>query len=272
MTPSGPAKVPYLVLVLCLLLPACAATHAPGSSGEGQATAEPDPGNGDPLEPLNRAVYSFNETLDRYVMRPVASGYRTAIPPPIRHGVSNFFNNLYEPTVMVNNLLQGKFKAAAADLGRFVTNTTLGVFGLFDIAGWSGLPAHSEDFGQTLGSWGVQEGPYLVLPFFGPSNIRDGIGRYGDYLTYPPSYMEQQSAYWKLFALQTVDTRAQLLDAGDILEQAAGKDPYIFVREAYRQRRRSLINDGSAQEPAPVDPSIFEDDRPKPKTPSPEPR
>jgi phospholipid-binding lipoprotein MlaA len=210
-------------------------------------------------------MYVFNDKLDRYLLKPVAQGYRAALPQPVRTGVSNFFSNLREPVVMVNDALQGKFKNAASDFGRFLTNTTLGVFGLFDVASHFGLDRHYEDLGQTLGVWGVGEGPYLVLPLFGPSNFRDGVGLYGDLQLYPPHRMEEQSTAWKLYAVDVIDTRARLLDAGDILEQAAGQDPYVFVREAYRQRRRSLIQDGGTGAPAPLDPSIFEDDRPASK-------
>lgn len=252
-----PPAVSFPVVVLLLLLSACATT---GGGGDGEYA--PPPETRDPLEPFNRAVYTFNQELDRFVLEPVARGYRAVVPRPVRAGVSNFFNNLWEPSIMLNNLLQGKVTHAASDLGRFVTNTTLGVFGLFDVATRLGLERHEEDLGQTLGVWGVGEGAYLVLPFFGPSNFRDGAGLYGDLQLYPPTHLSDDSTRWQVYALDTVDTRAQLLDAGDILEQAAGDDPYAFVREAYRQRRQSLIRDGGGEEPAPLDPSIFEEDEP----------
>jgi phospholipid-binding lipoprotein MlaA len=256
-----------LALLLCLL-GGCATTRdvaepaAAKPASQGRPAAEEGYSANDPLEPLNRAVYVFNDKLDRYVLKPVAKGYRAVLPRPVRKGVSNFFSNLREPAVVVNSALQGKFKNAASDLGRFVTNSTLGVFGIFDVATYFGLEKHAEDLGQTLGVWGIGEGPYLVLPIFGPSNIRDGIGLYGDQQLYPPAHMEEQSTAWKLYVVEAIDTRARLLEAGDILEQAAGQDPYVFVREAYRQRRRSLIHDGAAPAAAPVDPSIFEDDKP----------
>jgi phospholipid-binding lipoprotein MlaA len=260
-----------LWLLFVLLLFGCATTREATESGKPRAAAEETERANDPLEPLNRAVYAFNDKLDRYLLKPVATGYRAAIPAPVRTGVSNFFRNLREPAVLVNDALQGKFKEAASDLGRFLTNTTLGVFGLVDVASHFGLEHHNEDFGQTLAVWGVGEGPYLVLPLLGPSNIRDGIGLYGDQQLYPPAYMEEQSTAWKLYLIEAIDTRARLLDAGDILEQAAGQDPYVFVREAYRQRRRSLIEDGATAGPSPLDPSIFEDDRPAKPTDSPRP-
>jgi phospholipid-binding lipoprotein MlaA len=252
----------FVALLVAALLAGCATARAPGDAS---SPADGVEGANDPFESFNRAMYGFNDTLDRYVLKPVAKGYRAALPGPVRKGVSNFFSNLREPIVFVNNALQGKLKNAASDLGRFLTNSTIGVFGLFDVATEFGLERHNEDLGQTLGVWGVKEGPYLVLPFFGPSTIRDGVSLYGDYQLYPPRYVEDDEAMWALYITEVIDTRARLLDAGDILDQAAGDDPYLFVREAYRQRRRSLIGDGAAPAPSPLDPSIFDDDRPAPK-------
>jgi phospholipid-binding lipoprotein MlaA len=255
----------YLVLALsCLLLTGCATTPSgdmgaePDATAAAQDAAEKDAAN-DPFEGFNRAMYTFNDTLDRYFLKPVAQGYRAVTPKPVRTGVSNFFSNLFEPIVMLNSLLQGKVANAGSDLGRFVTNSTVGLFGLFDVASHWGMARHEEDFGQTLGKWGFSEGPYLVLPILGPSTIRDGVGTTVDFYTHPVSYMEQRSTATKVNSLRIIDARSRLLEAGDILEQAAGDDPYIFVREAYRQRRRSLVTDGAAEGPADVDPSIFED-------------
>lgn len=241
-------------LLLVLALAGCATTGGNTEDPYGTPTY-------DPLEPLNRAVYVFNDRFDRYLAKPAARGYRAVVPRPVRRGVTNFFANLWEPSIMVNDLLQGKFGHAASDLARFLTNSTIGVFGLFDVASGMGLERHDEDLGQTLGVWGFGEGPYLVLPFFGPSNIRDGVGLYGDLQMYPPTHLHDESTRWNLYVLDAVDTRARLLDAGDILEQAAGEDPYVFVREAYLLRRRSQIQDGMDQ-PAPLDPSIFEEEPP----------
>lgn len=227
---------------------------------------EERPDSHDPFEPVNRAIYSFNQQFDRFLLKPVAKGYRAVLPRPVQRGVSNFFSNLREPAVVVNDALQGRFVDAGSDLGRFITNTTIGIFGLFDVATHFGMERHTADFGQTLGKWGIGEGPYLVLPLLGPSNIRDSVGLYGDTELYPPTHMEEQSTAWKLYAVEAIDTRARLLDAGDILEQAGGEDPYIFVREAYRQRRRTLIQgESAAPAPSQVDPSIFEEDEPAPK-------
>lgn len=263
MTRSSVCAVLLLLLAGTFLSGCATSKMAEGGSEQSAAKADVDDTN-DPFEGFNRAIYLFNDKADRYVLKPIAQGYQTITPAPVRKGVSNFFSNLREPIVFLNNALQGKFGDAASDLGRFLTNSTVGVLGIFDVAQHIGLERHNEDFGQTLGVWGVGEGPYLVLPFIGPSNLRDGPSLYVDHQAHPLEYMEEQSTASKLRAVDVVDTRARLLDAGDILEQAAGEDPYVFVREAYRQRRRSQINDGGAggSTPSAVDPSIFEDDRP----------
>ena len=221
----------------------------------------------DPFEGFNRAVYKFNEKTDQYVLKPLAKGYRAVVPQPVSKSISNFFSNLYDPANMLYNFLQGKPKAGFSDLGRFIVNSTFGIAGLFDVASKMGLSKHDEDFGQTLAVWGVREGPYLVLPFLGPSNIRDGVSLPIDWYTYPPNHMEEHSTRDKLFVVEVVDKRAQLLEASDILEQAAGGDPYAFVREAYRQRRLSLIYDGNPPLPPPP-PGLFEEDEPAPQKPS----
>ncbi|HEY5683106.1 MAG TPA: VacJ family lipoprotein [Sulfuricaulis sp.] len=218
----------------------------------------------DPFEGFNRAVYKFNEKTDQYVVKPLAKGYRAVVPQPVSKSISNFFSNLYDPANMLYNFLQGKPKAGFSDLGRFIVNSTVGIAGLFDVASKMGLSKHNEDFGQTLAVWGVGDGPYLVLPFFGPSNIRDGASLPVDWYTYPPNHMEEHSTRDKMFIVEVVDKRAQLLDASDILEQAAGGDPYAFVREAYRQRRLSLIYDGNPPQPPPP-PGLFEEDEPAPQ-------
>lgn len=245
----------------------CATTGAVDDqpSPNADMTTNGPEGTYDPLQGVNRVVFKFNDKFDRFVAKPVAKGYRAITPRPVRRGVSNFFDNLYQPIVIVNETLQGKFKAAASDVGRFLTNSTIGVLGLFDVASKFGMEQHNEDFGQTLGVWGVKEGPYLVLPFFGPSNLRDGVGLVGDYATHPITYMDDQSTASKLTTGRIIDARYRLLEAGDILDEAAGDDPYVFVREAFLQRRRSLVSDGAAEGPAQVDPSIFEDEKPAEK-------
>ncbi len=215
----------------------------------------------DPLEGFNRAMFRFNEKFDEYLLKPLAKGYRAVLPGFARQGIANFFSNLRDPVVAVNNVLQGKFKQAGSDLLRFAINSTLGLAGLFDPATAMGLEKHDEDFGQTLAVWGVGEGPYLVLPIFGPSTLRDGIGLAADYYLYPPTHMEETSTRDKLSATNLVSRRAQLLEASDILEQAGGEDPYVFVREFYRQRRRNQIYDGAPPMEAP---SFLFDETPSP--------
>lgn len=249
----------FLILVLAMLATGCATSRL----GEPQSDDAVVDETNDPLEGFNRAMFKFNDKADRYVLKPIAKGYRAITPRFMRQGVSNFFNNLYEPVVMLNSALQGKFGNAASDLGRFVTNTTVGLLGLFDVASHWGMEPHDEDFGQTLGVWGVGEGPYLVLPLLGPSGIRDGVGLVGDYMTHPANHIEDRSTQSKVRSVRIIDARYRLLEAGDILDQAAGEDPYVFVREAYRQRRRNLVTDGAGEGPAQVDPSIFEDEKPK---------
>jgi phospholipid-binding lipoprotein MlaA len=235
-------------------------------TAEGNSTAEARNKPGDPLEGFNRAMYTFNDKMDRYILKPVAKGYRAVTPKPVRRGISNFFSNLREPIVMLNNLLQGKPADAVSDLSRFVFNSTFGIFGLFDVASKMDLPKHNEDFGQTLAVWGVGDGAYLVLPFFGPSNLRDGPALVVDWETYPPNHMEERSTRAKLLLVETVDKRAQLLDASDILDQAAGQDPYVFVRETFRQLRRNQVYDGNPPQAAPPA-FLFEDDNPAPDAP-----
>jgi phospholipid-binding lipoprotein MlaA len=197
----------------------------------------------DPFEPFNRGVYQFNETLDRFVVKPVAQGYQFILPQPVRMSVSNFFSNMNDVTVLINNVLQGKFLKAVDDFGRIAINTTIGVLGLFDIASEAGLRKNNEDFGQTLGVWGMPQGPFIMLPVFGPSTGRDAVGLVGDFYTDPlrstdPVHLRNQAR-----GLRMVDTRAQLLDASKVLD-AAALDPYEFLRDAYLQRRRNLIYDG----------------------------
>jgi phospholipid-binding lipoprotein MlaA len=268
--------VPVLWLIAMTAgLSACGGTptlkEAP-ETPESAATAPPTPtasptpqtvGSGDPFEGFNRVMYSFNDKLDRYVLKPVAKGYRAVTPDVVRRGITNFFSNLHEPIIIVNDALQGKFRQAASDTGRFLSNSTVGLVGLFDVATSFGLPKHDEDFGQTLGVWGVGEGAYLVLPFFGPSSIRDGVGLVADYETYPPSYLHSGPRD-KLGLVEVVNKRARLLDASDILEQAGGEDPYVFLREFYRQQRRNAIYDGNPPQTQSDKSLLFEDDTPAP--------
>lgn len=203
----------------------------------------------DPLEPVNRAVDTFNDKFDRALLKPTAQVYEKAVPPLARSSVTNFFSNLREPIVIVNNLLQGKPRQGVADTGRLLVNTTLGVFGLFDPATQMGLEKHHEDFGQTLGRWGVGEGWYLVLPILGPSTVRDGVGMVVDYQIDPLAQHDEVRERNSLAALNVVDTRARLLGATRLRDTAA-LDPYLFTREAYRQHRWDRIYDGNPPPPS----------------------
>lgn len=247
----------------CLSLLACAVLAACSSTGP---VREADTGSRDPLEGLNRAVYKFNDVADEYVIKPVAKGYKYVTPQLVRTGVTHFFFNLGEPLNVVNGLLQGKYEESLSDAGRFLVNTTVGVVGIFDFASDMGLQRHDEDFGQTLGVWGVADGPYVVLPILGPRNLRDAVMLPLNILMNPTTYFEPAAASWGAWSLDLVNTRTRYLGTKDIIEQAAGQDPYIFVREAYRQRRRSDVYDGEPKtlENGAVDELLFEDEPPAP--------
>jgi phospholipid-binding lipoprotein MlaA len=197
----------------------------------------------DPIEGFNRAVFSFNEGLDAAVIRPIAKGYETVLPGPVRTGVSNFYNNIGDLFISVNNLLQGKPADAVGDAARFAFNSTFGIAGLFDVASGMGLEKHEEDFGQTLGSWGVGPGPYLVLPVYGPRDVRDAAGLALDVSVDPVSRVDHVPTRNALTALRLVNERANLLPADQIIAEAA-LDKYSYLRDAYLQRRRSLVFDG----------------------------
>jgi len=241
---SFPAKSLIIIFSLLLLV---------GCSSN-KTSSDPN----DPFEGYNRAMFTFNDNLDQYVLKPVAKGYDFIAPSPVQKGVSNFFSNLDDIVVLVNDLFQFKFSQAASDTGRLLINSTLGLFGLIDWATDLGLEKHNEDFGQTLGYWGVPPGPYFVLPFLGPSTIRDAPGIAVDTAHFDPIYNEldkgfpaprrnSESAIWGLTITKAIDTRTQLLKAGNILEEAA-LDRYIFIREAYMQRRKNLVYDGNPPE------------------------
>jgi phospholipid-binding lipoprotein MlaA len=198
----------------------------------------------DPLENYNRAMFGFNEGVDKAVLKPVASGYKTVMPEFARTGVINFFSNTGDVWIGVNNILQGKVGAGVSDFGRFGMNSTVGILGVLDVASNAGLEKHNEDFGQTLGRWGVSSGPYVVLPILGPSTVRDGLSLLVDWRGNPLRYVGNIPTRNELTGLRVVDTRANLLDASRLAEEAA-LDHYAYVRDAYLQRRRSLIYDGN---------------------------
>lgn len=224
--------------------------------------------NKDPLEGMNRGIYKFNDVTDKAVFKPVASAYKTVTPSPIRTGITNFFNNLGSITSVFNNLLQFKFANAFSEAGRFVINTTFGLAGFIDVAGMDKVPLHKEDFGQTLGHWGVGTGAYLVLPFIGPSDLRDTSGLVFDTITTDPiTYTHnigEIRLHNQLRTAQFVDLRSQLLDATDLVDEAS-LDPYAFMRDAYLQRRASLVQDGIVPKELIKDEFFEEDTEPEAK-------
>jgi phospholipid-binding lipoprotein MlaA len=201
----------------------------------------------DPLEPVNRVIYRFNDVVDRAVFKPVAKGYQKITPTPVQTGVGNFFSNLWDPVVIVNDVLQGKLTQGASDTARVVFNSTFGVLGLIDVATPMGHPKHDEDFGQTFAVWGAGEGWYLVLPILGPSTVRDAVGLVPEYALDPVTRLTRHDeirARNSLYVLRITDKRARLLGASKIRDTAA-LDEYLFTRAAYRQYRWSLIYDGN---------------------------
>jgi len=222
-----------LAAMLLVLASACATT-----SGD-----ELDPR--DPWEGFNRGVFRFNDTFDEYLAKPVATAYRKALHQEIRSRVGNFFANVQDIFIGVNNFLQGKFEDGVNDWARFAFNSTFGLLGIHDVASEWGLEKHNEDFGQTFGRWGAPPGPYLVLPFLSSSTVRDGLGTAVDYAVAPLGEVRPINLRNSLYGIYLVNTRSELLEAGRILEEAA-LDKYVFQRDAYLQRRRSLIYDGRA--------------------------
>ncbi|MFM0203512.1 VacJ family lipoprotein [Paraburkholderia fungorum] len=218
------------------------------------------PTKGDPLEGLNRTIFTVNDKLDQYALKPVAKGYVWATPQPVRDSVTNFFSNIGDVYIAANNLLQLKITDGVEDIMRIVINTTFGVGGLFDVATLAKLPKHDNDLGLTLGHYGVPAGPYLVLPLFGPSTVRDAIGSVGNYYVNPLSYIHPDGLSWALYGLNVINTRANLLNASDVLEGAA-LDKYSFVRNAYLQRRQYLLSDGKQAQALPN----YGDEAPLPK-------
>jgi len=219
----------FSLLLAALLLGGCASTYK-----------NPQ----DPFESFNRGVYRFNDTLDRAVVKPVAKGYNKVMPEPAKMMVSNFFYNLNDVTVVINDLLQFKVVQAVADSGRLLVNSTVGMLGLVDVATVVGLERHNEDFGQTLGYWGINSGPYLMLPLLGPSSVRDGVGLYADTQT---GMMQRESHVDRrnqLFAGELLDDRVRLLSRENVLDEAM-IDRYSFIRDAYLQRRQNLVYDGA---------------------------
>jgi phospholipid-binding lipoprotein MlaA len=229
-----------LLALLALVLSGCTTTQKGTESVD-----TPKVVNADPFEGFNRAIFSFNSGVDSYFLKPVTHGYRFITPDFVETGVSNFFSNLLEVRNMLNALLQGKGADAANYGARFLFNTTIGIGGLFDPATSLGIEKNDgEDFGQTLGAWGIKSGPYIVLPFLGPSNIRDGLSIPLDAYADPVTYLESSHARNGLTLLEIIDLRSKLLET----EKLLSGDRYVFIRDAYLQRRDYLVNDGVVED------------------------
>jgi len=243
---------PLAALVLVApLLGGCATTLNDVRGGPGAKL--------DPWENWNRKVFAFNESLDENLLKPVATAYANVLPEPVRRGVDNFFGNFADAWSAVNNFLQGKVTAGVYDVMRVGTNTVFGLLGVLDVATEAGLEKSREDFGQTLGVWGMGTGAYIVWPLFGPSSVRDAIGLPLDMAASPSTVINDGATRYSLTALNVINTRANLLGATRVLDEIA-LDKYNFVRDAYLQRRRSLVFDGN--EPPPEDSSAGEPEPP----------
>ena len=203
-----------------------------------------EPVDPDPLEKLNRPLFALNDTLDRFLLRPVAQGYDFVMPAPAKRGVGNFFANLYDFNSGLNAVLQGRFEGAAQGGGRFLVNSTLGLLGLFDVATPLGIRPYRTDFGHTLAIWGVPPGPYVMVPLFGPRTFRSGTGTIFDTYTSVPTYIDNVPLRNSIWGLELVDGRARLLDA----EELMSGDRYIFIRDAYLQQRQYFVNDGVVED------------------------
>jgi phospholipid-binding lipoprotein MlaA len=230
---KNPALKRFLVLILAtIVMSGCAGTQS----------MQTDPEN-DPWEGFNRKMHGFNHALDKSIARPVSKVYKKVTPRPLQKGVSNFFRNIDYPVTFINQILQGKFKASGISTGRFLINSTIGLLGIFDPATKMGIAGFNEDFGQTLAKWGYDDSRYLVLPLFGPSTFRDGIGRsiYG--YAHPVSYWAREDHFYTPMVLDLIQTRAAFLNQDDALDEAY--DPYTLVRDAWLQNREYKIYDGN---------------------------
>lgn len=217
------------------------------------AFAEEETKDIDPWEPVNRKIFAFNETVDRWLLRPVASGYDKVMPDAAQRSVTNFIFNIYEWNYMLNALMQGNPEGAATSIGRFMVNTTVGVFGLFDVATKMGIEPQRADFGQTLMTWGVGSGPYVMLPLFGPRTLRSATGYYFDiYTSIPPLTWDTETTYL-FWTVELISYRAGLLDYDELITG----DRYVFLRSAYLQSRATFLNGGVPPED---DFSDYEDD------------
>ena len=223
-----------IIVITAVALTGCAASRANNPA--------------DPLEPINRGIYKFNDTVDKAVVKPVAKGYQAVMPTFAKSMISNFFSNLDDIDVTANDLLQFKLAQGFSDGMRFLVNSTIGVFGLIDVASAGDLKKHNQDFGLTLGKWGIGNGPYLVLPILGPSTLRDTVGLYGDGYASPIYQLNDMRTRNQSYLLRGLDRRAQFLNQEKVLDQAM-IDPYQFIRDGYLLRRRSQIYDGNPPRP-----------------------
>ncbi|AKA25514.1 VacJ family lipoprotein [Pseudomonas chlororaphis] len=198
----------------------------------------------DPWESINRPIFTFNDTIDTYALKPLAQGYQAVTPQFLEDGIHNFFRNIGDVGNLANDILQAKPHAAAVDTARLLMNTTIGLAGFFDVSTKMGLQRNDEDFGQTLGYWGVGSGPYVMLPFLGPSTLRDAPSKYVDSFTEPYRYVNDVPVRNSAFALDIIDTRASLLSS----EKLISGDKYTFIRNAYLQNREFKVKDGQVED------------------------
>jgi phospholipid-binding lipoprotein MlaA len=200
---------------------------------------------------MNRSIWTFNNAFDHAILRPVAGGYVAVTPTPVRHSIRNFMTNLTYSDTIINDLLQGKLQDFGTDTARLVVNTTVGIGGLFDPATHFNLDRHDTDVGQTLGLWGLHRGPFVMLPFLGPSDVRDAFGRAADEYLTPRAYIQNTYARWSLFLVDEIDTRAQLLPQDRLIDNAF--DSYTFVRNAYLQAREFKVHGNAGEQPGQVE-------------------
>jgi phospholipid-binding lipoprotein MlaA len=243
MTTTESFRAAIVASVLCLLVSACASNAPAGAQ----------PSDADPWEPLNRQIHTFNSKLDNVTLKPIAKGYNKVIPEAVRHRVTDFSMNLRGPMHIINNFLQGKGRAGFTETGRFLTNSTLGIGGLFDVATKFGMEAHPEDFGQTFAVWGVPSGPYVIVPFLGPQTLRDALSLPLGFLADPLFHYENDPVRYTVYGIRAVNLRARLLPVEDFVEDSF--DRYIALRESYLQHREFEIYDGNP----PEDEDFYED-------------
>ena len=218
------------------------------------------PNTDDPIESYNRAMFAFNETLDKAIVKPVAKGYNWIMPDFLNTGVTNFFSNVDDVVVFFNSLLQLKFQEAVSTSARIVWNTTIGLLGFIDVATHMDLPKYNEDFGQTLAFWGVDSGPYFVLPFLGPSTVRDGLSVPVDWFLFDPVFQDKElKVTLSLLVVRYTDKRADLITATDIIDDTA-PDKYAYIRDAFLQRRNYLIYDGIPPDTGMGEDELFKDE------------